>query len=421
MGETPAHGIEAAVAGLVRRAELQYARRFTEGEAVAQDDGLREEMGAVAREADALPAGGGPGVRGRAAYAAGLAAAMLTGFGSAAARQQLQRAVKLDPACAGAWNCLGHCLWAGGPPEAALALACFERGLQARPGNKEGLRQRGVLRRQMATAAASEGGEGGDNSAELAASIQDAKAAVQQDVSDGYSWYLLGTAHLMAGAGRLDGPAMLQALAAYQQAEKLGIAIPDLFFNRGILQRHLQRYGPALEDMRRAQALDPELPCAAQIQSLGAILAILQRGVQSVEGLPRSKLSAAASALAAAALPGDALAELTPGRNEGRALACRVMRVLHGGPPVHFVGMDAGGRLGAVAVAGLAEGVLLEGHNLLISAPELEALEHVDPNSGKASCITLVRVTEPSRMTLNGTEALPSEPAALQVRASYGA
>lgn len=44
--------------------------------------------------------------------------------------------------------------------------------------------------------------------------------------------YLLGTAHLMAGAGRLDGPAMLQALAAYQQAEKLGIAIPDLFFNR---------------------------------------------------------------------------------------------------------------------------------------------------------------------------------------------
>lgn len=39
----------------------------------------------------------------------------------------------------------------------------------------------------------------------------------------------------------------------------------------------------------------------------------------------------------------------------------------------------------------------------------------------QASCITLVRVTEPSRMTLNGTEALPSEPAALQVRASYGA
>lgn len=55
--------------------------RYPWAAAATQDDGLREEMGAVAREADALPAGGGPGVRGRAAYAAGLAAAMLTGFG----------------------------------------------------------------------------------------------------------------------------------------------------------------------------------------------------------------------------------------------------------------------------------------------------------------------------------------------------
>mmetsp|Transcript_18546 Transcript_18546/g.33055 ORF Transcript_18546/g.33055 Transcript_18546/m.33055 type:complete len:224 (-) Transcript_18546:30-701(-) len=175
---------------LVARAEAQYERRFVEGEQVARDEGLREELVAVRRELNEL-SDAGSNVRRRSAYAAGLAALLLEGLESASAKTALQTAVKLDPGRAGAWNALGHCYWADG----ALRLAwnCFERGLDAEPGNKEGLRQRSVLRRHMLSVVPQQSEDTHDGkkapAAESSASISDAKTAVQRDPSDGYSWY----------------------------------------------------------------------------------------------------------------------------------------------------------------------------------------------------------------------------------------
>ncbi len=44
--------------------------------------------------------------------------------------------------------------------------------------------------------------------------------------------YVLGTAHLMSSFKDPAGGGLRQALAAYHQAEKLGLRIPDLFYNR---------------------------------------------------------------------------------------------------------------------------------------------------------------------------------------------
>jgi len=64
---------------LVARAEAQYERRFVEGEQVARDEGLREELVAVRRELNEL-SDAGSNVRRRSAYAAGLAALLLEGL-----------------------------------------------------------------------------------------------------------------------------------------------------------------------------------------------------------------------------------------------------------------------------------------------------------------------------------------------------
>lgn len=64
------------------------------------------------------------------------------------AREKLISAAKLAPRLPGPWNCLGHCHWTA--KELGLAQQCFERGLEASL-NKEGLRQRSILRRHVAS------------------------------------------------------------------------------------------------------------------------------------------------------------------------------------------------------------------------------------------------------------------------------
>jgi len=166
---------------LVDRAEATYCRRYIEGEHATKLADCRAELHCILEELEChqVPLDAAAVVRGTAGYVRGLSQCLLHGFDCLEARTLLTSAAKLAPRMPGPWNCLGHCYWTAG--ELETALHCFGQGLQACP-NKEGLRQRSILRRHTATVQGDSGAEVTDSS------IEDARMAVQLDCEDGYSW-----------------------------------------------------------------------------------------------------------------------------------------------------------------------------------------------------------------------------------------
>jgi len=135
---------------LVDRAEATYCRRYIEGEHATKLADCRAELHCILEELEChqVPLDAAAVVRGTAGYVRGLSQCLLHGFDCLEARTLLTSAAKLAPRMPGPWNCLGHCYWTAG--ELETALHCFGQGLQACP-NKEGLRQRSILRRHTAT------------------------------------------------------------------------------------------------------------------------------------------------------------------------------------------------------------------------------------------------------------------------------
>jgi tetratricopeptide (TPR) repeat protein len=91
-------------------------------------------------------------------------------------------------------------------------------------------------------------------------SISKAKEAVQLDITDGTSWFVLGNAYVTQYFMTNQSPVSLkQCLAAYQQAERDIVATcnPDLHYNRATVYQHQEDYELALIGYARAIALDP--------------------------------------------------------------------------------------------------------------------------------------------------------------------
>ena len=53
---------------------------------------------------------------------------------------------------------------------------------------------------------------------------------------------------------------------------------PDLHFNRAIVQRYCEDYGPALDGFRVAAQLDPELPWKTEVDAILQVLSKLDDG-----------------------------------------------------------------------------------------------------------------------------------------------
>uniref|UniRef100_A0A3P8ZAM7 Tetratricopeptide repeat protein 5 OB fold domain-containing protein n=1 Tax=Esox lucius TaxID=8010 RepID=A0A3P8ZAM7_ESOLU len=171
---------------------------------------------------------------------------------SSTAEECLSRAVKLKPGLVEGWNTLGEQYWKKG--DLVTAKTCFTGALQ-QSKNKVSLRSLSMVLRQLP------GGVSDEQGKRVLESVDMARQAVQLDVTDGTSWYILGNAYISLFFTCGQNPQMSQqALSAYAQAEKVdrtATSNPDLHFNRATLFQYEEMFGSALAGYSRAAALDP--------------------------------------------------------------------------------------------------------------------------------------------------------------------
>jgi len=101
--------------------------------------------------------------------------------------EYLSKVVKRDPSHIDAWNMLGEAFWKKG--NITAAKDCFEGALK-RNKNKGSLRSLSMVLRQIKPQ------QPGDQHKNVLESVEHAKAAVELDIKDGNSWYILGNAYL---------------------------------------------------------------------------------------------------------------------------------------------------------------------------------------------------------------------------------
>nr|XP_020466973.1 tetratricopeptide repeat protein 5 [Monopterus albus] len=171
---------------------------------------------------------------------------------SAVAEEFLSRAVKLEPSLVEGWNTLGEQYWKKG--DLTGAKNCFSGALQ-QSKNKVSLRNLSMVLRQLPAADSVAHGK------QVLESVDMARQAVQLDVTDGTSWYILGNAYVSLFFKCGQNPQLSQqALSAYAQSEKVDKAAscyPELHFNRATLFQYEEMFGSALGGYSQAAALDP--------------------------------------------------------------------------------------------------------------------------------------------------------------------
>lgn len=170
---------------------------------------------------------------------------------SAVAEECLSRAVKLEPGLVEGWNTLGEQYWKKG--DLIGAKNCFTGALQQNK-NKVSLRNLSMVLRQLPSA------DSESHNKQVMESVDMARQAVQLDVTDGTSWYILGNAYVSLFFTCGQNPQLSQqALSSYAQSEKVDKAAscyPELHFNRATLFQYEEMFGSALGGYSRAASLD---------------------------------------------------------------------------------------------------------------------------------------------------------------------
>uniref|UniRef100_A0A8C4MPR5 Tetratricopeptide repeat domain 5 n=1 Tax=Equus asinus TaxID=9793 RepID=A0A8C4MPR5_EQUAS len=366
------------------------------------------------------------------------------------AEELLSKAVKLEPNLVEAWNQLGEVYWKKG--DVAAAHTCFSGALthvscplslrkQRWEGwdsfssckNKVSLQNLSMVLRQLRTDA------GDEHSRHVMNSVRQAKLAVQMDIHDGRSWYILGNAYLSLYFNTGQNPKISQqALSAYAQAEKVdrtASSNPDLHLNRATLHKYEENYGEALEGFSRAAALDPAWPEPQQReQQLLEFLNRLTSLLESKGKVKTKKLQSMLGSLRPAHLGpcGDGryqsasgqkvslelrpLSALQPGVNSGAVVLGKVLFSLTTEEKVPFTFglVDSDGPCYAVMVYNMVQswGVLI-GDSVAIPEPNLRL--HQIQHKGKDYSFSSVRVETPLLLVVNGKPQGSSSQAAATV------
>lgn len=171
---------------------------------------------------------------------------------SPSAENSLQKAVKLDPTLANAWNELAECYWRRG--QINQCKSCLDNAEKHGKGeNITTLITMSTLLRQMRY----------ENDKErcnaIMKSVKLAKLAIKIDMNNGEPWYNLGNAYVsMMAAGLAD---VKQANVAFEKAkmvDKNAIFNPDLHFNQAQLYLFLGEFQKMLNGLKFAKMLIPD-------------------------------------------------------------------------------------------------------------------------------------------------------------------
>uniref|UniRef100_A0A8I3WVK4 Tetratricopeptide repeat domain 5 n=1 Tax=Callithrix jacchus TaxID=9483 RepID=A0A8I3WVK4_CALJA len=336
------------------------------------------------------------------------------------AEELLSKAVKLEPKLVEAWNQLGEVYWKKG--DVAAAHTCF-KGALTHCRNKVSLQNLSMVLRQLRTDTEDE------HSQHVMDSVRQAKLAVQMDVHDGRSWYILGNSYLSLYFNTGQNPKISQqALSAYAQAvsSNRSKSIIHLFgytCNWDILlvqlHKYEENYGEALEGFSRAVALDPAWPEPRQrewlVSSFLSVSPSLQgkvkaKKLQSMLGSLRPAhlgpcsdghyQSASGQKVTLELKP---LSTLQPGVNSGAVILGKVVFSLTTEEKVPFTFglVDSDGPCCAVMVYNIVQswGVLI-GDSVAIPEPNLRL--HRIQHKGKDYSFSSVRVETPLLLVVNG-------------------
>nr|XP_033778970.1 tetratricopeptide repeat protein 5 isoform X1 [Geotrypetes seraphini] len=332
------------------------------------------------------------------------------------AEEALSRAVKLNPELVEAWNQLGEVYWKKG--DIVAARTCFSGGLN-HCRNKVSLRHLSMVLRQLSCQDPEE------RARNVANSVAHAKEAVQMDVQDGASWYILGNAYLSLFFSSGQNPRISQqALSAYARAERVdptAACNPDLHFNRATLYKFEESYQEALEGFSRAALLDPAWPePKLREQQLLDFLERLTGHLHNKGKVKGKKLQSMLGSLRPSLLGpcGDGqyqgpsgqkvtleqrtLSALKPGVNTGMVVLGRVVFSLTTEEKVPFTFglVDLDGSCFAVMVYNMVEtwGVLI-GDSVAIPEPHLK--QH-QIHKEKTFSFSSLRVESPLLLVVNG-------------------
>ena len=374
------------------------------------------------------------------------------------AEDMLKKAAKLDPSLDGAWVTLAQLLWKKGDLEGAqncyAAVLRKKDILSNKVVHKKTLCQMSMLCRSLAKSFAKPGTE--QQKKFVAESVMYAKAAVKLDLTDGYSWYQVGTAYMSAffAQGATDKSKLLQALKAYDCAEKggplgdmnsgdlngdkpktntpssnCGISDhPDLHFNRAVVSRYVEHYSDALNGFKRAQELDPDLPTQSEVDAVLSALGKLDDGCRGIgQAFKPKKLTGIKLALKEECEGGDgvayekstytctALDDLKEGLNATCALRVRVVldatagasngdntdeRASTGALNLHYVVVDKRGNLAAVSVYGLEDGAVRLSSTVTLLNPDVRNVDVMW--EGRHFSFKLIRVDLPMQILVGG-------------------
>ncbi|CAG2111436.1 unnamed protein product [Medioppia subpectinata] len=169
------------------------------------------------------------------------------------AKEALSRAVKLRPELSEAWNQLGEQFRKRG--DYSSALNCFESALKHEM-NKISLRNASMVLRQLGTTPE-------EKNSNLLKSVERAKKALECDVCDGISWYILGNAYLtlfFKSQTKRDESILKLCKAAYLKAynDEKATNQTDFLFNYATVCHFDLDFERALNCLQRAITIDPE-------------------------------------------------------------------------------------------------------------------------------------------------------------------
>uniref|UniRef100_A0A8C2ESY2 Tetratricopeptide repeat domain 5 n=1 Tax=Cyprinus carpio TaxID=7962 RepID=A0A8C2ESY2_CYPCA len=334
------------------------------------------------------------------------------------AEECLSRAVKLEPGLVEGWNTLGEQYWKKG--DLTAAKTCFTGALQQRK-NKVSLRSLSMVLRQLPPEEDAQ-----EQSKRILESVELARQAVQLDVTDGTSWYILGNAYISMFFTSGQNPQLSQqALSAYAQAEKIDKASsmnPDLHFNRATLFQYEEMYSSALDGFRRAAALDPGWEDARErekqlLNYLDQVIMLIEnKGKVKARRLRNMLSSLSTSALGPCSSPQfrspsgrvgslepRSFSSLTHGHNGGVAALGKVVFSLasEGRMAFTFGMVDSDETCCVVMVYNTADswGVLI-GDTVVIPEPQVK--RHSVTHKDKSYDFRSIRVDSPLLLIVNG-------------------
>ena len=258
----------------------------------------------------------------------------------------LTKAAKLSPTNCDIWTSLGLCLWK--KDNKSDAKLCLEEAINRAKstGNpslcKDALRELSILIRQMSAddynTYTNENIHTVSNQTDISSSstklvsknfidesIKLAKEAVQLDLNDHKSWYVLGNAYNYKFFATLnDINDIIKALGLYNKAEGLphGKSNPDLYYNRGNLLRFLQVYDKAISDYNMAFNLDSSfVETADSIQSINEYQAYVVELISKLNHVNTNALTSEAIVTDVSSVN-----ELVPGDNKDKTVQICVIR-----------------------------------------------------------------------------------------------